>query len=77
MAKWSWKKVCLYGAAAAIGAAILFANSPLALPKRTPFKLSRLKTASLTYMDGSSRTVAAQDLWRERGAVIMVVRRAG
>ena len=77
MAKWSWKKIFLYGAAAAIGATILFANSPLALPKRVPFKLSQLETAALTYMDGSSRSIAARELWKDRGAVLLVVRRAG
>ena len=77
MANWSWKKVFLYGAAAAIGATLLFANSPLSLPKRVPFNLSQLETAALTYMDGSSRAITARELWKDRGAVLLVVRRAG
>ncbi|CAI8037308.1 Peroxiredoxin-like 2A [Geodia barretti] len=79
MALWSlvtWQSV-LGTAAAALGAAILVANSPLAVPKREPFSLAGLRGAVLTALDGSGREVKAEELWRERGAVIMVVRRPG
>jgi hypothetical protein len=72
----SWRSV-LGTAAAALGTAILVANSPWAVPKRVPFSYSTLRSAVLTALDGSGREVVGEDLWRERGAVIMVVRRPG
>ena len=64
-------------AAAALGAAILIANSPWAVPKRPPYQLKLLENAVLTYLDGSQRVVKGKDLWKEKGAVIMAVRRVG
>ena len=64
-------------AAAALGAAILIANSPWAVPKRPPYQLKLLENAVLTYLDGSNRVVTGKDLWRKKGAVIMAVRRVG
>lgn len=64
-------------AAAALGAAVLFVNSPWVLPKRPPYQLKLLEDAALTYMNGSNRLVKGKDLWKERGAVIMAVRRVG
>lgn len=74
MVLWAWS---LGAAAAAIGAVILVANSPLLLLKRPPFNLRQLEQAWLKYMDGSDRIIRAKDLWSDRGAVIMVVRRPG
>ena len=64
-------------AAAALGAAILIANSPWALPRRPPYQLKLLENAVLRYLDGSNRVVSGRDLWKEKGAVIMAVRRVG
>ena len=46
-------------------------------PNREPFSLEELQGAVLRSLDGSGREVRAGDLWRERGAVIVVVRRPG
>ena len=67
---WTW---ILGPAAAAIGAVILVANSPLILLRRSLFKLYRLEQAWLKYMDGSDRIIPAKDFWSDQGAVIMVV----
>lgn len=78
MVKWSWKKLFFGTTAAAIGAALLIANSPLALPKRAPFRLSQLENAVLSYINREATpTVKAGDLWKKKGAVLLVVRRAG
>ena len=74
MVLWTWS---LGAAAAAIGAVILVANSPFILLRRPSFKLHQLEQAWLKYMDGSNRIIPAKDLWSDRGAVIMVVRRPG
>lgn len=39
--------------------------------------LDYLAAASLTTLDESKRKFAASDLWKEKGAVIMAVRRPG
>ena len=59
------------------GAAVLLANSPLVVPRLPPFNYKSLSEASLMYLDGSRRMVTARELWRERGAVIVAVRRSG
>ena len=46
-------------------------------PKRIPFPLPELGNAVLMTLDGSGRKVEGRELWRERGAVIMMVRRPG
>ncbi len=77
MVEWTWGQICLATTAATIGAAVLFANSSLILPKRTPFILQRLEKAVLKKLDGSGTLVEARNLWKDNGAVIMVVRRPG
>ncbi len=77
MVRWTWGKICLATAASALGAALLFANSPLFMPKRQPFVLKRLEQALLKRLDGSNQIVRAGDLWKDNGAVIMAVRRPG
>ena len=74
---WTWSKVIFTTAAATVGAAILIANSPFAVPKRSPFNLKQLEQGFLKYLDGSGRMVHGKDLWNNNGAVIMVVRRPG
>ena len=69
--------MCLATAAATLGAAVLYVNSPLMLPRRTPFVLKRLERAVLKKLDGSGTLVEAKNLWKDNGAVIMVVRRPG
>lgn len=64
-------------AAATLGAAIAYANSPWMLSNRASYDLDKLAAASLKRLDGSEQVVKAGELWRERGAVIMAVRRPG
>jgi len=64
-------------AAAALGAAILVANSPWMIPKRRPYNLTVLGNAMLKRLDGTPGVVAGKDLWHQHGAVVMVVRRPG
>ena len=42
-----------------------------------PYELSLLEKASLKRLDGSGAVVEGRELWHEKGAVIMVVRRPG
>lgn len=67
----------LGSAAAALGAAILLANSPWGSVSQQPYELSLLEKASLKRLDGSEAVVEGRELWHEKGAVIMVVRRPG
>lgn len=77
MVWWTWGKICLATAAAAVGAAVVISNTSLVVPKRSPFVLQQLEQAVLKRLDGTGRTVKAKELWKDNGAVIMVVRRPG
>ena len=46
-------------------------------PQRAPYDLSKLEAAPLKRLDGSEQVVKAGELWKERGAVVMAVRRPG
>ncbi len=46
-------------------------------PSRKPYDLSKLGFTELVRLDDSKSVVKASELWREKGAVIMVVRRPG
>ena len=63
MVKWTWRKVCLATAAATLGAAVIFANSPFVLPKRSPFVLKHLEQTILKRLDGSGSIIKASELW--------------
>lgn len=64
-------------AATALGAAVLVANSSWLLPTPEPYDLSKLEACKLKKLDGSGEVVRGIDLWKENGAVIVVVRRPG
>ena len=67
----------LYGIAFIHGAPL---PSPLLLScsvSQQPYELSLLEKASLKRLDGSEAVVEGRELWQEKGAVIMVVRRPG
>ena len=54
--------------------------SPLLLScsvSQQPYELSLLEKASLKRLDDSGAVVEGRELWYEKGAVIMVVRRPG
>lgn len=74
MVSWQW---VIGAAATALGAVLLVANSPLTLMKRVPFTIGQLEKASLMYLDNSNRLISAKELWKDNGAVIMIVRRSG
>lgn len=74
----TWASVGAVGAAAVAGAAVLLnlpTNPWVAKPQKAT--LEYLEQAKLATLDGSQRSFDASDLWRERGAVIMAVRRPG
>ena len=60
----------------AIAAGLWWANSDFwkYIPKAD---LSYLNSIKLTSLDGTKREFLARDLWKDQGAVVMVVRRAG
>lgn len=77
MVRWTWKKIAFGSAVSVLGAAVLLANSPLVVPKLPPFDYARLSRAGLMRLDGTRRMVTGGELWRERGAVVVAVRRPG
>lgn len=68
----------LLGAAgAAAGAAILCNLSAWLIPKAQLATLDYLARAKLQTLDSAKRNFSASELWKDRGAVIMAVRRPG
>ena len=71
-------------AAVAMGAAVLLANSPWLTPQPPPYDLKKIGEARLEKLpqntasrSSGASVVKAESLWQERGAVVLVVRRAG
>ena len=64
----------------AIGAlttAVVVANMAWFSGRSPKFDVAELRKAKLVKLDGNSKEVYGQELWQERGAVIMIVRRPG
>jgi len=66
------------GAAAVVAGLAVIANLPTSLWLPTQkATLDYLATATLTTLDESKRKFQASELWKDKGAVIMAVRRPG
>ena len=59
-----------------VAAGLWWANSNF-WPDLPKTELSYLSTIKLKSLDGTDKALLARDLWKDKGAVIMVVRRAG
>lgn len=77
MRSFLWSRLALKTAAVTIGAAIVFANSPWYCPRQRQYDFNKLQAAVLKKLDSTGQLIKATELWRERGAVINVVRRVG
>lgn len=68
----------LLGAAGAAAGAVLMCNmSAWLIPAPQLATMEYLARAKLQTLDGSKRNFSASELWKDRGAVIMAVRRPG
>ena len=70
-------KYVLTSAVGALTTAVIIANMPWFSGRYPKFDLAELRKAKLIKLDGSSKEIRGRDLWQERGAVIMIVRRPG
>ena len=58
----------------ALTMAVVVANMPWFLGRSPKLDVAELRKARLIKLDGNSKEVCGQELWQERGAVIMIVR---
>ena len=70
-------KYLLTTAVGALTTAVLVANIPWFSSHTPRFDLEELGKAKLVRLDGNNKQVNARELWHEKGAVIMIVRRTG
>lgn len=70
-------KYILSTAVGALTTAVIVANMPWFSGRSPRFNVEELMKAKLIKLDGSNRQIHGRELWQEKGAVIMVVRRAG
>lgn len=68
----------LKGVAGAVAGIVILGNLPtkLWMPQGRA-ALSYLAGGTLKSLDGSGRTLKASDLWKDKGAVVLAVRRPG
>ena len=64
-------------AVGALTTAVIVANMPWFSGRTPKFDLEKLSKAKLLKLDGSNKQVNGRELWQEKGAVIMIVRRPG
>ena len=70
-------KYILTTAVGALTAAVLAANMRWFSGSNPRYDFELLKKARLLRLDGSNEQISGQDLWKDKGAVIMAVRRPG
>ena len=70
-------KYILTTAVGALTAAVLAANMRWFSGSNPKHDFELLRKAKLVRLDGSNEQISGQDLWRDNGAVIMVIRRPG
>ena len=70
-------KYILTTAVGALTTAVIVANMPWFSGRTPKFDLEKLSKAKLLKLDGSNKQVNGRELWQQKGAVIMIVRRPG